>query len=61
MSQRGCGNSLSRWEVPVHGGTCAMPLRCRNGTLGKRVAPLSSARMNEVRAALRFSLGCNSN
>jgi hypothetical protein len=29
--------------------------------LGKRVAQLSSARMNEVRAALRFSLGCDSN
>ncbi len=27
--------------------------------LGKRVAQLSSARMNEVCAALRFSLGCN--
>ena len=27
-------------------------------SLGKRVAQLSSARMNEVRAALRFSLGC---
>ena len=29
--------------------------------LGKRVALLSSARMNEVCAALRFSLGCDSN
>jgi mRNA interferase MazF len=29
--------------------------------LGKRVAQLSSARMNEVCAALRFSLGCNAN
>ena len=29
--------------------------------LGKRVAQLSSARMNEVSAALRFSLGCDSN
>jgi mRNA interferase MazF len=29
--------------------------------LGKRVAQLSSARMNEVCAALRFSLGCVSN
>ena len=29
--------------------------------LGKRVAQLSSARMNEVCAALRFSLGCDSN
>jgi mRNA interferase MazF len=28
--------------------------------LGKRVAQLSSARMNEVCAALRFSLGCDS-
>jgi hypothetical protein len=27
--------------------------------LGKRVARLSSARMNEVCAALRFSLGCD--
>ena len=27
--------------------------------LGKRVAQLSSARMNEVCAALRFSLGCD--
>jgi mRNA interferase MazF len=29
--------------------------------LGKRVAQLSPARMNEVCAALRFSLGCDSN
>src|SRR5947207_5066953 len=29
--------------------------------LGKRVAQLNSARMNEVCAALRFSLGCDSN
>ena len=29
--------------------------------LGRRVAQLSAARMNEVRAALRFSLGCDSN
>jgi hypothetical protein len=29
--------------------------------LGRRVAQLSSARMNEVCAALRFSLGCDAN
>ena len=29
--------------------------------MGKRVAQLSPARMNEVCAALRFSLGCDSN
>ena len=29
--------------------------------LGKRVAQLSSARMNEVCAALRFALACDSN
>jgi len=29
--------------------------------LGKRVAQLSSARMDEVCAALRFSLGCDAN
>jgi len=29
--------------------------------LGTRVAQLSAARMNEVCAALRFSLGCDSN
>ena len=29
--------------------------------LGKRVAQLSSARMSEVCAALRFSVGCDSN
>src|ERR1700684_4679308 len=29
--------------------------------LGKRAAQLSSARMNEVCAALRFSLGCDAN
>ena len=29
--------------------------------LGKRVAQLNSARMGEVCAALRFSLGCDSN
>jgi hypothetical protein len=32
-----------------------------NSALGRRVAQLSSARMNEVCAALRFSLGCDSN
>jgi len=30
------------------------------GRLGKRVARLSSPRMNEVCAALRFSVGCDS-
>jgi mRNA-degrading endonuclease toxin of MazEF toxin-antitoxin module len=29
--------------------------------LGRRVAQLSAARMNELCAALRFSLGCDSN
>ena len=29
--------------------------------MGRRVAQLSAARMNEVCAALRFSLGCDSN
>jgi mRNA interferase MazF len=29
--------------------------------LGRRVAQLSPARMNEICAALRFSLGCDSN
>jgi mRNA interferase MazF len=29
------------------------------GRLGKRVAHLSSSRMNEICAALRFSLGCD--
>ena len=29
--------------------------------LGRRVAQLSAARMNEVCVALRFSLGCDSN
>ena len=29
--------------------------------LGRRVAQLSAARMNEVCAALRFSLGCDAN
>jgi mRNA-degrading endonuclease toxin of MazEF toxin-antitoxin module len=29
--------------------------------MGKRAAQLSPARMNEVCAALRFSLGCDSN
>ena len=31
------------------------------GRLGKRVAQLSSARMHEVCAALRFALGCDAN
>ncbi len=31
------------------------------GRLGKRVARLSSLRMSEVCAAMRFSLGCDSN
>lgn len=29
--------------------------------LGKRVAQLSSARMHEICAALRFALGCDAN
>ena len=29
------------------------------GRLGKRITQLSSARMNEICAALRFSLGCD--
>jgi mRNA-degrading endonuclease toxin of MazEF toxin-antitoxin module len=35
--------------------------RLCGGLLGKRVAQLSSARMNEVCAAVRFSVGCDSN
>ena len=45
--------------------TCAVNLHnavtVSQQRLGKRVAQLSSARMNEVCAALRFSLGCDSN
>jgi len=34
------------------------PVTVHQEKLGKRVAQLSSARMNEICAALRFSLGC---
>jgi mRNA interferase MazF len=45
--------------------TCAINLHnavtVSQQRLGRRVAQLSDARMNEVCAALRFSLGCDSN
>jgi mRNA-degrading endonuclease toxin of MazEF toxin-antitoxin module len=34
-------------------------LTISQGRLGKRVAGLSSLRMNEIYTALRFSLGCD--
>ncbi len=44
---------------------CAVNLRnamtVSQQRLGRRMAQLSSARMNEVCAALQFSLGCDSN
>jgi len=49
-----------RHEVPVRGELA----QCGNGIAtarGKRVAQLSAPRMNEVCAALRFCLGCDSN
>ena len=42
--------------VNLHNAVTVPPQR-----LGKRVAQLSYARMNEVCAALRFSLGCDAN
>ena len=51
---------LSGWEVPVRG----EPARCSYGIAtapGETCGPASSARMNEVCAALRFSLGCDAN
>ena len=46
-------------------GPCAVNLHnattVSEGRLGKRVAQLSDARMNQVCAALRFSLGCQFN
>jgi mRNA-degrading endonuclease toxin of MazEF toxin-antitoxin module len=44
----------SRRAVNLHNAVAVSQQR-----LGKRVAQLSSARMNEVCAALRFSLGCD--
>ncbi|MFZ0771512.1 MAG: type II toxin-antitoxin system PemK/MazF family toxin [Candidatus Sulfotelmatobacter sp.] len=46
--------------------TCAVNLHSavtvsQQQRLGKRVVQLSSARMNEVCAALRFSPGCDAN
>ena len=35
------------------------PVTVSQGRLGKRVAQLSSSRMDEICAALRFSLGCD--
>ena len=40
--------------VNLHNAVTVSQLR-----LGKRIAQLSSARMNEICAALRFSLGCD--
>jgi len=46
----------ARCTVNLHNAVTVLRQR-----LGKRVAQLSSTRMNEVCAALRFSLGCDSN
>ncbi len=40
---------------------CTTPSQYPKQHLGRRVAQLGTARMNEICAALRFSLGCNSN
>jgi mRNA interferase MazF len=45
----------SRCAVNLHNGVTVSQQR-----LGRRVAHLSAARMNEVCVALRFSLGCDS-
>ena len=56
-------------EVPLNEddgmkGVCAVNLHnlitVSQETLGRRVAQLSSRRMNEICAALRFALGCDS-
>jgi mRNA-degrading endonuclease toxin of MazEF toxin-antitoxin module len=60
------GVTVSKRTVQEDGmkSPCAMKLHnvvtVSQQRLGKRVAQLSSARMNEVCAALRFSLGCDS-
>jgi mRNA-degrading endonuclease toxin of MazEF toxin-antitoxin module len=74
MSQWGCGTAchLKVYQEVVLNeedgmkSPCAVNqlAQCSYGVeqrLGKRVAQLSSARMNEVCAALRFSLGCDAN
>jgi mRNA-degrading endonuclease toxin of MazEF toxin-antitoxin module len=69
---KGTGATLSISELPAQAkeedgmkSPCAVNLHnavtVSQQRLGKRVAQLSSARMNEVCAALRFSLGCDAN
>jgi hypothetical protein len=55
VGELGGGGMKSPCAVNLHNAVTVSQQR-----LGKRVAQLSSARMNEVCAALRFSLGCDS-
>jgi len=53
MLAAGATSMKSSCTVNLHNASTVSQQR-----LGNRVAQLSSARMNEVCAALRFSLGC---
>jgi len=55
MLDAGATSMKSPCAVNLHNGVTASQRR-----MGKRLAQLSPARMNEVCAALRFSLGCDS-
>ncbi len=60
---RGVPSELALDETDGMKGPCAVNLHnavtVSQGRLGKRVAQLSSQRMSELCAALRFSLGCD--
>ena len=62
---RGVPSEISLGESDGMKESCAVNLHnavtVSQDRLGKRVAQLSSVRMNEICAALRFSLGCDSN
>ena len=59
---RGVPSEVVLGEEDGMKGACAVNLHnavtVSQGRLGRRVARLSAARMSEVCAALRFSLGC---
>lgn len=52
--------TMGQHEVPEHG-NLHNAVTVSQQRLGKRVAQLSPALMNEVCAALHFSLGCDAN
>lgn len=61
---RGVPSEVALNEEDGMKGSCAVnlhnPVTVSRDQLGKRVAQLSSLRMHQICAALRFSLGCDS-